>query len=338
MPQTIQVRRGTKAQLDSREALLSGEYGFCIDNKEVYIGTGTENILVGRALQGDYASRPNSAVQGRFYFVNTGTNSGYLYYDDGSTWRRINAQALGDLTGNIDSIADGTTYAKVLKTDITSGHPNKVSDGTNSVTASEARTHINDASKHRGINDSGSATTDLWSAQKIKNEIELARRGIEYQDSVKDKDLITPPTTPATGDRYIVKATATGAWLGKENSVAEWSGSAWVFYTPEVGTTVYVDDEKKQYSWNGTSWAISGGALQTVAAGNGLTGGGQADTVTINIGSGDGITVTADAVSAKACSGITVNTTGINANVDASTIIINASNKLEVSLIDGGSF
>ncbi|MBM7868886.1 hypothetical protein JOC70_000355 [Clostridium pascui] len=338
MPQTIQIRRGTKAQLDSRGALLSGEYGFCTDTKEVFIGTGTENILVGRALKGDYISRPNAAVEGRFYFVSSGTNLGYLYYDDGSIWHRINAQKLTDLTGTIDDIADGSTFAKVKKADITNGQVNKVSDGTNTVTASEARTHINDASKHRVINDSSVTNTNLWSAQKIQNEIELARRGIEYQDSVKDKDLTTPPASPAAKDRYIVKATAAGAWVGKENSVAEWNSSAWEFYAPEVGTTVYVDDEKKQYSWNGTSWAISGGALQTVTAGNGLIGGGQADTVTINVGAGNGIVASTDTVSAKAGNGITVDATGINTNVDASTIIINASNKLQVSLIDGGSF
>lgn len=315
-----------------------GEYGFCTDTNEVYIGTGTENILASRPMQGTYASRPNSAVRGRFYFVDSGTNSGYLYYDDGITWKRVNALALADLTGTIDDVDDGITYAKVLKADVSSGHVNKLSDGTNSATASEVRTHINDASKHRVINDGSITTTNLWSAQKIQNEIELARRGIEYQDSVKDKDLITPPTSPSTKDRYIVKATATGAWVGKENSVAEWDGSAWDFYVPSVGTTVYVDDEKKQYSWNGTSWAISGGALQTVTAGNGLTGGGQADNVTLTVGAGNGITVGSTSVSAKAGNGIIVNSTGINANVDASTIVINASNKLEVSLIDGGTF
>lgn len=340
MAQTIQVRRGTKAQLDSRGALLSGEFGFCTDTKEVYMGTATENVLVGRALQGDYASRPNAAVQGRFYFVNSGTNLSYLYYDDGTTWHRVNAQKLTDLTGTLDDISDGTTYAKVKKADITNGQVNKVSDGTNTATASEIRTHINDVTKHRVINDSSSANTDLWSAQKIKNEIELARRGLEYQDSVKDKDLATPPTTPTTGDRYIVKATATGAWVGKENTVAEWNGSAWNFYSPNVGTTVYVDDEKKQYSWNGTAWAISGGALQTVTAGNGLTGGGQADSVTLNIGQGNGITVSADSIAVKAYNGITVDANGVAANIDGVSILYDSANnnKLTIGTVDGGTF
>jgi hypothetical protein len=341
MSQTIQVRRGTKAQLDSRGTLLCGEYGFCTDTKEVYIGTGTENIIVGRALQGDYASRPNSAVQGRFYFVNSGVNLGYLYYDDGFTWYRINAQKLTDLTGTIDDINDGTAYAKVKKIEITNGQVNKISDGSNTVTASEARAHINDAVKHRIINDSGIGNTELWSAQKIKNEIELAKHNIEPQASVKDKDLLTPPASPTAGDRYIVASgTATGAWVNKNTQIAEWNGAAWDFYSPVVGWTTYVDDEQKVYSWNGGAWVRTGGALQTITAGNGLTGGGQADSVTLNVGAGNGIAVAADTVSVTAYKGITVDANGVSANIDGVSIVYDAanSNRLAVGNVDGGTF
>lgn len=119
--------------------------------------------------------------------MTTGSNSGYLYFDDGAAWRRVNAQKLTDLTGTIDDIADGATYAKVLKADISAGHINKVSDGTNVKTAAEIKTHIDDVVKHRTINDAGTTITDLWSAQKIKNEIELAKHNIEPQASVKTR-------------------------------------------------------------------------------------------------------------------------------------------------------
>jgi hypothetical protein len=49
---------------------------------------------------------------------------------------------------------------------------------------------------------------------------------------VLDNTLATPPGTPVQDDSYIVAATATGAWLGQENKIATWSGSAWVFYSP----------------------------------------------------------------------------------------------------------
>ena len=54
------------------------------------------------------------------------------------------------------------------------------------------------------------------------------------------------------------------------------------------------------------------GVTTSVIAGNGLTGGGSSSEVTLNVGAGNGITVTADAISAKAGSSITVDANGIN--------------------------
>ncbi|OME58239.1 hypothetical protein BSK59_08635 [Paenibacillus odorifer] len=340
MAQTIQIKRGTKAQLSTYGALLVGEMGFCTDTKEIYIGDGTTNSMVGRALSGAEASRPVAASVGRLFYVTSGANSGYLYFDDGTTWRRVNAQALSDLTGSLDNIADGATYAKILKADVSAGHINKVSDGTNTKTAAEIKSHIDDAAKHRVINDSGTAITDIWSAQKIKNEIELAKHNIEPQASVKDQHLLAPPASPAEADRYIIPASATGVWAGKTNQIAEYQSGVWAYYSPAVGWTAYVDDEQKIYSWNGTAWVRTGGALQTITAGNGLTGGGQSDTVTLTVGAGNGIVVDSTTVAAKPGKGIVVNATGIEANIDASSIVYDATNgnKLTVATIDGGTF
>jgi hypothetical protein len=73
-------------------------------------------------------------------------------------------------------------------------------------------------------------------------------------DNVLDKDLATPPGTPATGARYIVAATATGAWAGRETEIAEWNGSEWVFYVPGI-CSCYVEDEGAHYQFDGTSWS-----------------------------------------------------------------------------------
>lgn len=340
MAQTIQIRRGTKAELVALGTLAAGEMGFCTDTKEIYISDGTANTLVGRAMSGTEAARPTAGALGRLYYVTSGTNIGYLYFDDGTIWKRINAQKLTDLTGTLDDVADGTTYGKVKKADLTGGSVNKVSDGTNTKTAAEIKVHIDDATKHRVINDSGSGSTDLWSAQKISNEIELAKHNIEPQASVKDQHLLTPPGTPVAGDRYIIPASATGAWASQTNKIAEWNGSTWVLYTPQVGWTTYVDDEQKVYSWNGTAWVRTGGALQTITAGSGLTGGGQADTVTLNVGAGNGITVAADTVSVTAYKGITVDANGVAVNIDNSSITYDSANgnRLMISVVDGGTF
>ncbi len=77
---------------------------------------------------------------------------------------------------------------------------------------------------------------------------------------VVDKDLATPPISPATGALYIVAASPTGAWVGKATQLAYFD-QVWRFITPQDGIRVWVRDESADYRFNGTSWVIvaSGG-------------------------------------------------------------------------------
>ena len=49
---------------------------------------------------------------------------------------------------------------------------------------------------------------------------------------VLDKDLSSPPGSPAEGARYIVAASPTGAWSGQAAKVAAYQDGAWAFYAP----------------------------------------------------------------------------------------------------------
>lgn len=71
---------------------------------------------------------------------------------------------------------------------------------------------------------------------------------------VLDKDLADPPVSPAEGDRYIVAAEATGDWAGKEDNIAEWNGTDWVFTAPALGMAVLVTDEVDVYLCDGSGW------------------------------------------------------------------------------------
>ena len=73
------------------------------------------------------------------------------------------------------------------------------------------------------------------------------------QCSVIDRDLTAPPGSPANGDVYIPKATATGAWVGKENDIAGFY-DGWIFATPEEGWLAYVRDENIFIKFDGASW------------------------------------------------------------------------------------
>jgi uncharacterized protein DUF2793 len=55
------------------------------------------------------------------------------------------------------------------------------------------------------------------------------------QLSVISATLTAPPASPVEGDRYIVAAVATGAWAGWEDSVAHFSGGAWLRLVPQTG-------------------------------------------------------------------------------------------------------
>ncbi len=341
MPQVICIRRGTKSELLNYGPLAAAEMGFCSDTKEVYVGDGTVNTLVGRAMSGTLDNRPEPSTPGRFYFVTSGKNSDYIYFDDGSSWRRINAQMLTELSGTLDDVLDGTAFKRVVAGDITGGHVNKVSDGSNTKTASEIREHIDNGEIHRMINDSGSASTDVWSAQKVRTEIFNAIKGMDWQDSVRSKTATTPPSEPGIHARYLIPDGAEGEWSGKTGQVVDWNGSAWDFFVPSYGWAVYVEDESKNYTYSNTGiWALTGGANQTIQAGPGLSGGGSGDTVTLQVGAGYGINTTGEYIYVVGQKGIVVDSSGVSVNIDGDSIQYDPNNqdRLMVVHIDGGTF
>jgi hypothetical protein len=66
--------------------------------------------------------------------------------------------------------------------------------------------------------------------------------------------LSTPPGTPAKGDRYIVGASATGDWVGQEDTIAWYTGTAWQFDGPFEGWSTYNKDDGKVYRYDGLAW------------------------------------------------------------------------------------
>lgn len=77
--------------------------------------------------------------------------------------------------------------------------------------------------------------------------------------NAKDKDLTTPPVSPANRDTYIVPSGATGTWSGKTGKLAFYytTDGLWHFLTPRKGWTVLIDDESAFYTWNGSAWVAT---------------------------------------------------------------------------------
>lgn len=88
-------------------------------------------------------------------------------------------------------------------------------------------------------------------------------------------DRVTaPPGTCADGASYIIIATATGAFAGKEGQIATAVGtnaaSGWLYLvlgTIHEGSLAYVQDEDVDYRWDGSAWGtVSGGATEASAS------------------------------------------------------------------------
>lgn len=74
------------------------------------------------------------------------------------------------------------------------------------------------------------------------------------QLAVLDRDLPSPPALPAEGQRYIVAAGASGAWLNAADRIAAFQDGAWAFYQPRTGWLCWVADESILVIWNGAAW------------------------------------------------------------------------------------
>jgi hypothetical protein len=87
------------------------------------------------------------------------------------------------------------------------------------------------------------------------------------QLAVADRDLSAPPASPAEGQRWIVKPTATGLWTGHDNAIAAWQDGAWQFSVPQTGWSAFVVDEGVLLVWNGTAWGdfFSAVGLQNIS-------------------------------------------------------------------------
>lgn len=95
-----------------------------------------------------------------------------------------------------------------------------------------------------------------------KEYVDSLLQGLDWQESVITKGTSDPPVSPNIGDRYIISSVATGAWVGNEDSIAEYLGvTGWDITSPNEGFATWVEDEDVQYVYNGTSWVRLGSTL-----------------------------------------------------------------------------
>jgi len=148
---------------------------------------------------------------------------------------------------------------------------------------------------------------------------------------VLDKDLTSPPGSPAQGEAYIVGPSATGAWSGHDDDIAFYLNTAWAFITPIEGARADVNDEDVTYRYSGSAWAISLASVANetiddrvaslLVAGTGitLTYNDAANTLTIDGGAGYTDEQARDAIGAALVAGTGVSVT-VNDGADTITL------------------
>ncbi len=104
-----------------------------------------------------------------------------------------------------------------------------------------------------------SLTTDGVNLQQVRDEIRLRIDSLDFQESVLDKDILDSSliVSPALDDRYLILGTGSNDFLGHDNEIAQWNGSAWEFITPDEGFQVPVEDESNaNYRYTAGVWSL----------------------------------------------------------------------------------
>lgn len=109
-----------------------------------------------------------------------------------------------------------------------------------------------------------SADTDLID-KKYVDDLAL---GFDWLPSVDTR--VTAPTGSETGgERYMIIATATGIFAGKEDQIADYDGATWSYTIPAAGNTVIVEDVAgSQFTYDGAAWIEQ--TFESTTAGDGL--------------------------------------------------------------------
>jgi len=238
------------------------------------------------------SGNPNGSVSGNIndQYVDTDTDTPYINVDGTNTgWVALGSAAASVLVkvSAADTIADylsnklvvsaGVNTLNILETSILFpganedfqiqfdetkvDHDSLLNASGLTYSHGSIDTHIGTAAIHRSINDSGSGATDLWSAQKILNELaSLGSAGTWQAPVLGIVDNTAAPPTEVTGDRYLLDDTGVSHanWDGADQwDIVEFDGANWVVVydaSAEEGGQVWDTDSQEMYIHDGTSW------------------------------------------------------------------------------------
>lgn len=66
----------------------------------------------------------------------------------------------------------------------------------------------------------------------------------------------TPPFEPEEGQAWILGTNPSGAWAGRGEALAGWTGGGWRFVTPFEGLSAWIVAEKLPARFTGGAWVV----------------------------------------------------------------------------------
>jgi hypothetical protein len=204
-----------------------------------------------------------------FYTQSVSTNANanvYIVAQSIAQGTRVDVRALGS-DANASSIVSiesvGVNAAVAIGASVSSANSNVVV-----VTPGTVTIGATSSIKYANVSNVASAN-----ASNVYYPLVLDAQGVITKEPVVatlspviSNTLTTPPSTPAVDDAYLIPNSGVGgAWLGQNNKIATWTGSAWSYYTPNTNDQTSVlsgTNAGNVYLYNGTAWV-----LQTVNTG-----------------------------------------------------------------------
>lgn len=141
---------------------------------------------------------------------------------------RINGLHFIDIGGGKRGFRDEDLPTGVAGTEVTAAHMNALQE------------EVLKVIEAAGLNPNAADWSQLWQALKIfgVSTGSKARRWM----AVISMTIGAPPGAPAEGDAYLVPAGAAGVWAANSGKIAEWTGSAWSYFTPTNGHGISLPD------------------------------------------------------------------------------------------------
>ena len=173
-----------------------------------------------------------------------------------------NSNFIGATSANL-TVQNTITGASIVGANVTSGaNPGHTHTGSSlsNIPASDITAGTFGTGAYTFDSVTTGVTPIMGSHLTTKDYVDSLVQGIKWQEPVIDMTT-TPPGSPSTSDRYLITATATGDWATHEDDIAQWNGSSWDFQLPEEGFALWIEDEDKVYTYNGTAWVTFGSTV-----------------------------------------------------------------------------